>query len=213
MVTRNKILLISCFFILLLLSIFSFIQYQENRGYSKFHSHKLMNDSSILINSVISNIEIYNEILDSQTLSPEQVELIRENLYIVINYSENYENLGENLGRLEKEGKATSVTFIIEGMFNRKIAGIVETNEPLVTLDEDFIHHVKFVKELYIEWLNTLKRNNVGFKIEDKEYYSTNDIEKLRLNGINDDFWIYILHELNDIASQYERELKLLIET
>ncbi len=163
-----------------------------------------MNDTANLISSIITNIEILNEVIEQQTLTLQNRESIVSNLYTVINFTENYSNLSQNLRRYNRVGYATQAASTIQGMFNRRIIKVDGENE---TLDEDFLLQVEYVREFYNDWLILIAEHVNGFQINENEYYPTNNIERMRKTGIKDSFWVDILEAMDSKAKENQNEL------
>ena len=207
MLKRKKILVAVIFVISLVFVIHYINLFLSNRGYEQYHSHRLMNDNSLLTHSLLDNQEIYKEILNTETLSKEQVERIHNNTYVIINFYEDYSNLAVLIRGFKKDGHSTtSAAFNIEAVFNNKI-----TDQEVVSLDEDFLNKVNTISNINQSWLQILSENMIGFEIHDSEYITTEARESLSQNSITKDFWVKTLDMFDNIVKEHSDQIRMLL--
>ncbi|ART75436.1 hypothetical protein B4U37_04980 [Sutcliffiella horikoshii] len=191
MAKQIKWLVIGLIAIVLVFSLFTFTLFKESRGYAQYHSESLMNDTSSLIGSFQRKQEVLQQIIQTRTLTQTQVDLIREDTYILINYYEDYNRLAMNLDRYENKGYSiVDAAFVTEAVFNRKIAEIQGTDQVKVKLDNEFLEKIEFLVAFNERCLNTLGKHVRGFVITDTSMETTEERVVLSVNGINEDFWV-----------------------
>lgn len=212
MAKQIKWLIVGSVAIGVVFSLFTFTLFKESRGYAQYHSESLMNDTSHLIGSFQRKQDILQQIIQTRTLTQVQVDLIGEDNYTLINYYEDYNRLAMELGRYENKGYSiVEAAFVIEAVFNRKIAEIQGTDQVKIKLDNEFLEKVEFLAAFNERCLNTLGKHVRGFVITDTSVEPTEEMEELSENGINEDFWVEILKRLDREAFEKQRDMESLI--
>lgn len=212
MAKKRKWLIVGSIAIGLVFSLFTFTLFKETRGYAQYHSESLMNDTSRLIGSYQRKQEVLQQIIQTRTLTETQVELIREDTYILINYYEDYNRLAMNLDRYENKGYTiVEAAFVTEAVFNRKIAEIQGTDQTKIKLDNEFLEKVEFLIAFNERCLNTLGKHVRGFVITDTTMETTDERDALSKNGIKEDFWVEILKRLDREAFEKQSDMESLI--
>lgn len=212
MAKQRKWIIAGAIAISLVFSLFTFTLFKETRGYAQYHSESLMNDTSRLIGSFQRKQEVLQQIIQTRTLTETQVELIREDTYILINYYEDYNRLAMKLDRYENKGYSiVEAAFVTEAVFNRKIAEIQGTDQIKIKLDNEFLEKVEFLIAFNERCLKTLGKHVRGFVITDTSVETTEDREELSENGIKEDFWVEILKRLDREAFEKQRDMEMLV--
>ncbi|MEA3319642.1 MAG: hypothetical protein U9Q88_06410 [Bacillota bacterium] len=212
MAQQIKWLVVGSIAIGVVFSLYTINLFKETRGYAQYHSQSLMNDTSRLIGSFQRKEEVLQQILQTKSLSQAQVDLIREDTYILINYYEDYNRLAMNLGRYENKGYSiVEAAFVTEAVFNRKIAEIQGTDQAKIKLDNEFLEKVEFLVAFNQRCLKTLGKHVRGFVILDTSMETTDEREELSKTGIKEDFWVEILKRLDREAFEKQRDLEMLL--
>ncbi|KPB03703.1 hypothetical protein [Bacillus sp. CHD6a] len=212
MFKQRKLLIVGSIAIGLVLSLFTFTLLKETQGYAHYHSESLMNDTSKLIGSFQRKQEVLQQILQTRTLTETQVDLIREDIYILLNYYEDYNRLAMNLGRYENNGYTiVEGAFVTEAVFKRKIAEAQGTGQAKVKLDNEFLEKVEFLVAFNERCLNTLGKHARGFVITETSMETTEEREVLSVTGIKEDFWVEILKRLDREAFEKQRDFEMLL--
>jgi hypothetical protein len=212
MAQQIKWLVVGSIAIGVVFSLYTINLFKETRGYAQYHSQSLMNDTSRLIGSFQKKEEVLQQILQTKSLSQAQVDLIREDTYILINYYEDYNRLAMNLGRYENKGYSiVEAAFVTEAVFNRKIAEIQGTDQAKIKLDNEFLEKVEFLVAFNQRCLKTLEKHVRGFVILDTSMETTNEREELSKTGIKEDFWVEILKRLDREAFEKQRDFEMLL--
>ncbi|WP_226683255.1 hypothetical protein [Sutcliffiella horikoshii] len=212
MAKQRKWLIAGAIAIGLVFSLFTFTLFKETRGYAQYHSESLMNDTSRLIGSFQRKQEVLQQIIQTRTLTETQVELIREDSYILINYYEDYNRLAMNLDRYENNGYSiVEAAFVTEAVFNRKIAEIQGTDQTKIKLNNEFLEKVEFLVAFNERCLKTLGKHVRGFVITDTSMETTEERDSLSRNGIKEDFWVEILKRLDREAFEKQSDMESLI--
>ncbi|NLP50086.1 hypothetical protein [Bacillus sp. RO1] len=212
MAKQIKWLVIGSIAIGLVFSVYTINLFKETRGYAQYHSQSLMNDTSRLIGSFQRKEEVLQQILQTKTLTQAQVDLIREDTYILINYYEDYNRLAMNLDRYENKGYSiVEAAFVTESVFNRKIGEIQGTDQTKIKLDNKFLEKIEFLVAFNQRCLNTLGKHVRGFVILDTSMETTDEREELSKNGIKEEFWVEILKRLDREAFEKQRDLEMLL--
>lgn len=217
-IKQIKIILLSL--VVVVFFVYAINQYLEKQRYESYLSIQVANDFSRLSSSVINNEKMYNEILQSGTISLQEVMNLYHNNYEIVRIAQEYQNFAIDLRRLGRDEVNNSPSLNasdIAWFFQRLIWNIAEEEgiehsieqfpyalgrEENYSLDEEFLEKITVVNELNKRWVHVIETYVEGAK----ELSTSNPdvyFDKYRDSAIKDDYWIDVVLQMDIETEDY----------
>ena len=217
---KHKVTITLLIIAFILATVLGVNKYKENQRYESYISLHLINDISSLTTDLLQNQRIYNDILQFDIITPEQVESLHNNNYSLGKVTQDLHYLSTVLQRTEHDeirnitaNNASDIGYFFteliwdkaerEGIDNDARVYHLPYGLPSLIefeIEQDEKEKIEMIKELNERWLNAVANN-----IED---FSENQILNLNLsvdyyekNAIKQEFWV-------DLIVQMEMETK-----
>ncbi|MCZ0701677.1 hypothetical protein J2T56_000115 [Natronobacillus azotifigens] len=220
-IKQIKIILLSL--VVVVFFVYAINQYLEKQRYESYLSMQVENDFSRLSSSVINNEKMYNEILQSGTISLQEVMNLYHNNYEIVRIAQEYQNFAIDLRRLGRDEVNNSPSLNasdIAWFFQRLIWNIAEEEgieqsieqfpyalgrEENYSLDEEFLEKITVVNELNKRWVHVIEIYVEGAK-ELSNANSDVYFDKYRDHAIKDDYWVDVVLQMDIETEEYLKE-------
>lgn len=126
-IKQIKIILLSL--VVVVFFVYAINQYLEKQRYESYLSMQVANDFSRLSSSVINNEKMYNEILQSGTISLQEVMNLYHNNYETVRIAQEYQNFAIDLRRLGRDEVNNSPSLNASCFFNVSFGTLLKKRE------------------------------------------------------------------------------------
>uniref|UniRef100_UPI00388E0C86 hypothetical protein n=1 Tax=Radiobacillus sp. PE A8.2 TaxID=3380349 RepID=UPI00388E0C86 len=200
--------------IIIVISIFGVRQYLENQRYESYLSMQIANDVSRLTSAIRVNQTIYDELLNSSSLSQEQVETLFHNNYSIVNIAQEHKNLVSQFNRSDQDldnipaNKASDIAYYFKGLIwdIAERQGIYVANKttqfPIelsksesYSIKDKELEKIEIIKKMNDIWLQAIANNVEGVLVEGKmnsDIFFDTYVEK----GITSHYWVNVALEM-----------------
>ncbi|WP_340003076.1 hypothetical protein [Oceanobacillus sp. FSL K6-0127] len=210
--------------IILLILCFGFYQYMDKQHYVRYMSHQLSGAVSGMSSALYNNQIMYEEILDSRSITLEQMDMIlsyngsfgvkvRELKMIAVNFFERASD--EELNSITAFTASDINSFFYEIQWDivyeekldnlSDLTTILSKNER-IKLNEDELEHIHTIQALNSLWREALINNINGINPDTGTVNTDLFFDIYREKGFIKDDWINLLIDFDSITTEFLEE-------
>lgn len=224
-IMKHKIIIPLLSIALILVSILGVNKYIENERYESYISLDVANKISRITTDLLQNQKIYNDIIHSDTITLEQVELLYENNYSLGKKAQELEHLATSLKRIDREdisnitaNNASDIGYFFSEFIWDKAEGVGIDRDSTVyhlpyelpssqefTLELDEKEKIEMTRELNEHWINTVAKNVAGLS-EEQVFNPDLYFKSYQDDAINSTFWVDLIVQMEAVTEVFLHE-------
>lgn len=214
-IMKHKVIITLLIIALFLISAIAVNKYIENQRYERYMSLQVANSISRLSTDLLLNREIYNNIIDLDTITLEQLELLEGNNNSLSMTTQDLRILAIDLKRIQHEdtSNATANNASDIGYFFRRLTWDKAENEGIdiesrvnmlpdelsstaeFSLEKDEKKKIEMIRDLNERWINVVA-NNINGLSEGQTFNPDIYFDSYRDNAIKLDFWVDLIVQM-----------------
>jgi hypothetical protein len=212
--------------VILFIGLFAFKQTQENKRYEEYLSLQMFNDYSRLASSIMQNQIYYEEILETKSITSDQMRYLHQNNSDMTMVAQEYLYFAVDLKRINADdiSNITSTNAASVGNYFRRLAShfaeelgvynegtydLMSVNilpDETFPLEKDTLKDIEMIRDLNEEWLAVVVENVNGAAFNkfqlDHELYSESYFEET----IEKEFWVEVTVKLEKVTERFLKE-------